>query len=108
MFYARAIPGVEGKFVAIVSGHHGLKRMGELVLFDTSQGRFETDGVVQRIPGRGRPVEPVILDNVAGNAPTKFLHPWPLSDKYFLVAAQVQDAKRWAIYLVDVFDNMTL
>ena len=87
MFYARPIPGAEGKFVAIVSGHHGLKRMGELVLFDASKGRFEADGVVQRIPGRGRAVEPVILDNVAGRAPTKFLHPWPLSDKYFLVAA---------------------
>ncbi len=108
MFYARPIPGVDGKFVAIVSGHHGLKRMGELVLFDTAKYRFEADGVVQRIPGRGRPVEPVILDNVAGRASTKFLHPWPLSDKYFLVAALVRGQPRWGIYLVDVFDNMTL
>jgi len=108
MFYAREIPGAEGQFVAIVSGHHGLKRMGELVLFDTSKGRFEADGVVQRIPGRGRPVEPVILDNVAGRASPKFLHPWPLSDKYFLVAALVRGQSRWAIYLVDVFDNVTL
>lgn len=108
MFYARPIPGSDSKFVAIISGHHGLKRMGELVLFDASMGRHEADGVVQRIPGRGQPVEPVILDNLAGKAPTKFLHPWPLSDKYFLVAALPKGAKRWGIYLVDVFDNMTL
>jgi len=108
MFYARPVPGASGKFVAIVSGHHGLKRMGELVLFDAFKGQYEADGVVQRIPGRGQPVKPVILDNLAGRASTKFLHPWPLSEKYFLVAAQVKGAKRWAIYLVDVFDNMTL
>ncbi|NQT85149.1 hypothetical protein HQ560_00190, partial [bacterium] len=108
LFYARAIPGESGKFVAIVSGHHGLKRMGELVLFDTAKGRYEADGVVQRIPGRGQAVEPVILDNVAGKAWPRFLHPWPLSGKYFLVAAQVRGQARWGIYLVDVFDNMTL
>ena len=108
MLYARPIPGAEGKFVAIVSGHHGLKRMGELVLFDASKGRFEADGVIQRIPGRGQKVEPVILDKLVDQAPIKFLHPWPLSEKYFLVAALAQGEKRWAIYLVDVFDNMTL
>jgi len=108
MFYARPIPGEESKFVAIVSGHHGLARMGELVLFDAAKGRHEADGVVQRIPGRGQEVEPIILDNLAGNAPTKFLHPWPLSEKYFLVAALPRGAKRWGIYLADVFDNMTL
>jgi formylglycine-generating enzyme required for sulfatase activity len=108
MFYAREIPGQSGKFVAIVSGHHGLKRMGELVLFDASKGRFEADGVVQRIPGRGKKVEPVILDNVAGGASPLFLHPFPLSEKYFLVAAQVNKKSRWAIYLADVFDNVTL
>ena len=108
MFYARPIPGAEGKFVTIVSGHHGLKRMGDLVLFDASKGRFEADGVIQQIPGRGREVEPVILDQVASKSPIKFLHPWPLNEKYFLVAAQPEGTPRWGIYLVDVFDNMTL
>ena len=108
MFYARPIPGTEQKFVAIVSGHHGLKRMGELVLFDASKGRYEADGVVQRIPGRGKKVEPIILDNVAGKSWPRFLQPWPLSEDYFLVAAQVNSKAKWAIYLVDVFDNMTL
>ncbi len=108
MFYARQVPGSPSKFVAIVSGHHGLKRMGELVLFDAAKGRFEADGVVQRIADRrGRKVEPVILDNLAGRASPLYLHPFPLSDKHFLVAAGGQRSK-WAIYLVDVFDNITL
>jgi formylglycine-generating enzyme required for sulfatase activity len=108
MFYARPIPGAEGKFVTIVSGHHGLKRMGDLVLFDASKGRYEANGVVQQIPGRGREVEPIILDKIASDSPIKFLHPWPLNEKYFLVAAQPVGTPRWGIYLVDVFDNMTL
>jgi hypothetical protein len=51
LFYARPIPGHPTKVVAVISGHHGVPRMGELVLFDPAQGRREADGAVQRIPG---------------------------------------------------------
>ena len=108
LFYARPIPGHPTKFVGIVSGHHGVPRMGELVLFDAAQGRREADGVVQRIPGRGKKVEPIIDDNLVDASWPKFLHPYPLSDKYFLVAAQPTPQSLWGIYLVDVFDNMVL
>ncbi|MEI7908990.1 MAG: SUMF1/EgtB/PvdO family nonheme iron enzyme [Verrucomicrobiota bacterium] len=108
MFYARPIPGSATKFVAVVGGHHGLPRMGELVLFDTAQGRLEADGAVQRIPGRGKKVTPIILDPLTDASWPKFLHPWPLSDKYFLVAAQPAAGAKWGIYLADVFDNMVL
>jgi len=108
MFYARPIPGSATKFVAVVGGHHGLPRMGELVLFDTAQGRFEADGVVQRIPGRGKKVAPIILDQLTDASWPKYLHPWPLSDKYFLVAAQPTPGSKWGIYLADVFDNLLL
>ena len=108
MFYARPLPGSATKFVAIVGGHHDVPRMGELVLFDTEQGRHEADGVVQRIPGRGKRVEPIILDGLVRNSWPKFLHPYPLSDKYFLVSAQPTQDSLWGLYLVDVFDNMTL
>lgn len=37
LFYARPIPGYSSKFAAIVGGHHGVPRMGELVLFDQSR-----------------------------------------------------------------------
>jgi formylglycine-generating enzyme required for sulfatase activity len=108
MFYARPIPGSATRFAAVVGGHHGQPRMGELVLFDTAQGRFEADGALQRIPGRGKKVEPLIRDNLTDASWPKFLHPWPLSDKYFLVAAQPTAGSKWGIYLADVFDNLVL
>jgi len=108
MFFARPIPGHPSRFVAIVGGHHDVPRMGELVLFDTARGRHEAAGVIQRIPGRGRAVEPIILDGLARGSWPKFLHPYPLSDRYFLVSAKPKPQSKWGIYLVDVFDNMTL
>lgn len=108
LFYARPIPDRPTQFVAVVSGHHGVRRMGELVLFDTAKGRREADGVVQRIPGYGKKVEPLIEDNLVDGSWPKFLHPYPLSEKYFITACQPTPASRWGIYLVDVFDNMLL
>jgi formylglycine-generating enzyme required for sulfatase activity len=107
-FFARPIPDHPTKFVGIVSGHHGVPRMGELVIFNPAIGRFEADGVVQRIPGFGKKVEPVIVDRLVDNSWPKFLHPYPLSDKYFLVSCQPTAKSLWGIYLVDIFDNMTL
>ncbi len=106
MFYARPLPGQAGRFVAVVGGHHELPRMGDLVLFDTAKGRFEAEGVVQRIPGRGRKVEPVMLDLPIEQSWPKFLHPFPLSDKYFLVSCKPSASAPWGIYLADVFDNL--
>ena len=40
-FYAKPLPGSPTKFVAIISGHHGVPRMGEMVLFDAAKGRQE-------------------------------------------------------------------
>ncbi|MDH3982521.1 MAG: hypothetical protein OES84_06410, partial [Kiritimatiellaceae bacterium] len=106
-FYARQTPGSSEKIVGIVSGHHGKHRMGELVLIDTSKGSQEADGVVQRIPGYGKKVEPIVADRLVDGSYPQFLHPYPLSDKYFLVSAEIAKSE-WGIYLVDVFDNMTL
>lgn len=108
LFYARPIPGHPSRFAAIVGGHHGVPRMGELVLFDTSRGRFEADGAVQRIPGRDKKVEPIFRDELVDGSWPKFLHPWPLSDKYFLVSMKPEPSAPWGIYLVDAFDNLTL
>jgi len=106
IFYARQIPGNPSKFAGIVTGHHGLRRQGELVLFDTAKGYMEADGVVQRLPGHGKTVEPVVEDRLARRSNPRFLHPYPLSSKYFLASSMYKG--KWAIYLVDVFDNMTL
>jgi formylglycine-generating enzyme required for sulfatase activity len=107
VFYSRAIPGHPTKFVGIVTGHHE-GRLGELVVFDPAKGTQETDGVVQRIPGRGRKVEPRIEDKLTEHSWPKFTHPWPLSEKYFLVAGKPEPDSLWGIYLVDVFDNRVL
>ena len=108
MFYARPVPNHPTKFVAVVGGHHSVPRMGELVLFDPAKGRHEADGVVQRIPGYGKKVEPIIIDRLPDPSWPKYLHPWPLSDKYFLVSAKPSPEALWGIYLVDVFDNRVL
>jgi formylglycine-generating enzyme required for sulfatase activity len=106
IFYARPIGGESTKFVGIVTGHHGVPRMGELVLFDTARGRHEADGAIQRISQYGKKVEPILKDELVDASWPKFLHPYPLSDKYMLTAAQLSSGSPWCIYLVDVFDNM--
>ena len=108
MFYARPIPGSSTQFVAVVGGHHDRPRMGELVLFDRAKGRHEADGAIQRIPGHGKKVEAILLDGLTQNSWPKYLHPYPLSDKYFLVSCQPTSGSNWGLYLVDVFDNVTL
>ncbi len=108
MFYTRPIPNNPSQVVTIVSGHHGVARMGELVLLDSARGRHEASGVVQRIPGRGQPVEPVIEDQLVDEIWPKFLHPYPLSEHFFLVSCKPSPPQPWGIYLVDTFDNMLL
>lgn len=115
VFFARPVPGHPTQVAGIVTGHHGVPRMGELVLFDPQRGRSETDGAVQRIPGFGRPVGRVVKDAVADASWPKFLHPFPLgqedgtgSGQFFLVSARPTPESGWGIYLVDVFDNMLL
>jgi len=106
LFYARPIPGSATKFVGVISGHHGVAREGEMILFDAAQGTFEADGAVQRIPGYGKKVEAVTKDALVDGSHPRFLHPYPLSDKYFLASCNIKGG--WAIYLVDVFDNFVL
>ncbi|MEI8079002.1 MAG: SUMF1/EgtB/PvdO family nonheme iron enzyme, partial [bacterium] len=108
MFYAKPLPGAPTKFVAIVSGHHGVPRMGELVVFDVSKGRQEVSGAVQRIPGRGKAVRDVIRDCLVDGSWPKFLHPTPLSENYFLVSCQPRPQDPWGVYLADTFDNLVL
>ncbi len=108
IFYARPLPGSSSKFVGIVTGHHGTRRQGELVIFDTNLGRTEATGAVQRIPGYGKKVIGPIKDRLVDPVWPKFLHPYPISDKHFLVACQPTKNANIGIYLVDIWDNMLM
>ena len=106
-FYTRPVPGHPTKVAGIITGHH-VGRVGELIVFDPAKARKGTEGVVQRIPGYGKKVEPIIKDMLTLETYPKFLHPYPLSENYYLAAAKPTPDDQWGIYLVDVFDNMTL
>ncbi|HUT34879.1 MAG TPA: SUMF1/EgtB/PvdO family nonheme iron enzyme [Planctomycetota bacterium] len=105
-FYARPVPGHPTKVVAIISGHHGVPRMGQLLVYDPAKGRHEDDGAVQLIPSNSTPTVATITDGLANPAWPKFLHPYPLSDKYILVSCQMNAQSPWALCLVDTFDNI--
>ena len=106
LFFARSLPDADNRLLCILSGYHGAHRMGQLVVVDTSVGWQEESGIVQRISGRGFPVTPKVRDALVNNDWPKFLHPFPLSDKYFLVSACDTRNSTWKIYLADVFDNL--
>ena len=107
-FYARPDSGHPTKVVGIATGHHGVARSGRLLIIDPAVGRQEADGVIQEIPGWGVKVQPKILDPLVDGVWPQFLHPFPLSEKYFLVSAKPTPQSLWGVYLVDVFDNMVL
>lgn len=106
MFYARPIPNDPTRFVAIVTGHHEQRRIGDLVLFDPGVARREADGAVQRIPGWGKKVEPAICDLPIGQTWPKFTHPFPIDGKTFLVSCKRSPEAGWSLCLVDLFDNI--
>ena len=114
-YWPRPIPGHPSQIVGIVSGHHGVGRVGEMVIFDPALGQHEAEGAVQRIGGRGKKVEAVIEDALVSYTWPRFAWPYPLAEgeanrgagKYFLVNGQMDEHAPWGVYLVDTFDNMT-
>ena len=74
-----------------------------------SRGWHEADGHRPADLRPRRPDQPDrSRDNLVDDDWPKFLHPYPLSDKYFLVACWPDAKSRWGIYLADVFDNLVL
>lgn len=108
LYFPRAIAGDAGKIVCILSGYHGVNRAGQLVVLDTSRGWHEASGMVRRISGCGAPIDPKVKDRLVDDDWPRFLHPYPLSDKCFLVACLPGPRASWGIYLADVFDNLVL
>lgn len=107
-FDAKPIPGHASQFIGVISGHHGVTRSGRLILFDPSKDRKAEKGMVQELPFRDRKIEPIVKDRLVDGVWPQFIKPYPLNDKYFLTAAKLNPNGLWGIYLVDVFDNLTL
>ncbi len=107
-FYARPLPGHPSQVVGVAGGHHGVARAGRLLILDPAAARREADGVVHEFPHRGRKVEPLVKDQLVKDVWPQFLMPWPLDTKHVLVSCKPDPKTPWGIYLVDVFDNLTL
>lgn len=108
IFDVQPLPGSGSKFVGIVSGHHGIARSGRLMIFDPAKSRKEEKGIIQEIPFRNRPIIPLIKDELVNGVWPQFIKPFPLNENYYLVAGKLDENALWGIYLVDVFDNVTL
>ncbi len=106
LYYSRALPGNGTRLASILTGYHE-PRMGQFVLVDPAEGWHEELGIIRRISGQGDPVRPAIADPLTKNDWPKFMHPFPLSGKYFLVACWPKGGE-CGIYLADAFDNLVL
>ena len=51
---------------------------------------------------------PIIRDALVNGVWPQFLHPYPLSEKHFLVSCKPSPSDLWGIYLVDIFDNVVV
>ncbi len=106
IFYHQNIPGSSTRFVGIVSGHHGVARKGELVKFDVSKGRIETEGAIHKFPFRGQKIENITKDQLVDDISPFFLHPMPLNEDLILASMQTTGDAPFELVLVDTFDNV--
>lgn len=104
----KPLPNSASRFVAIITGHHGVSRSGRLMIFDPSKSRKEEKGIIQEVPFRNRSILPIIKDELVKDVWPQFMKPYPLNEKYFLVACKLAPHALWGIYLVDIYDNLTL
>lgn len=107
-FNARPIPNHNSAIVGTASGHHSVAHSGRLMIIDPKVGEKEAEGVVAEIPHYGKKVEPIVRDRLPDGIFPQFLQPFPLNDKYFVVSMRATDQSLWGLYLVDIYNNMTL
>jgi len=108
IFDVQPLPKHTNRFVGVISGHHGVARSGRLMIFDPAKSRKEEKGMIQELPFRGRPIIPEVKDELVNGVWPQFIKPYPLTDETFLVTAKLSPYSRWGIYLVDIYDNLTL
>jgi formylglycine-generating enzyme required for sulfatase activity len=101
MFFARQLPGQPSMFVSTIAGHHSNPKGGPLCIFDVSKGTQEADGAVQFLTGRGKQVQPLVIDALSGAYGTMYYNPFPITDKFFLATTGNGE-----VYLMDIYDNV--
>ncbi len=107
-FNARPIPDHNSAIVGTATGHHSIARCGRLLIIDPLVGEKEAEGVIAEIPHSGQKVEPIVRDRLPDGIFPQFLQPYPLSDQYFIVSMRATKNSLWGLYLVDIYNNMTL
>jgi formylglycine-generating enzyme required for sulfatase activity len=93
LWFARPLPEHPTRLAAVVDWRDA---GSTLRIFDSAESR-----------GLGRSLADGHGDPTTGGLSIRWLHPRPLSDKYYLAAAR-QVGGLWGIYLLDVFGNRTL
>ncbi len=107
-FNARPIPNHSSAIVGTATGHHSIARCGRLLIIDPIAGEKEAEGVLAEIPHYGLKVQSITRDRLPDGIFPQFLQPFPLSDKYFIVSMRATEKSLWGLYLVDIYDNITL
>ncbi len=108
IYDVQPLPDHPTQFIGIISGHHGTQRSGRLILFDPAKSRKEEKGMVQELPFSTRPIVPIVKDEMVDGVWPQFLKPQPLNKDYYIVTGKLAPNSLWGLYLVDVFDNLTL
>jgi hypothetical protein len=104
VFEARSIPGSQ-KLIFTASAHHAITA-GSLCLLDPSRGTEETPPVTRLTPE-------VCFPESEGWPATYYANPYPLSERYYLVAwcpkpIQPHQPNGTGLYLYDAFGNLEL
>ena len=123
LFEARQIPG--SSWVAAVGAAHHNTGVGPIVLADLDQNRGGPSGMVNITPHVGYPETPgmddertdtsgpeIRLIGATQNASGWYASPWPLSERFFLVAYSFEPNNAaphgYGLYLLDTYGNKEL
>ncbi len=107
-FEPRSIPNSR-KIIFTASGHHA-QTMGSLVLLDPSVGTEGTAPITRLTPE-------VVFPEIEGWPETYFANPWPLSERFYLVAwgrvenmreGTIMPGNAMGLYLFDADGNLEL
>ncbi len=105
LLHTREIPGTNGKYISIASGHH-VYQQGEIVIVDTNTGRNGGDSItyVSKKDSHGKP------SNIDGSSYTTdgtvYKYPYALSENAFLVATSTAYSGSNTSFNINVMNSL--